>query len=233
MTYMIRGSDKLNLVLAHPDTVDTSAWTQAQYQDELTRFYADMEPRVQRLIALASGPITNWPVHQVRPLPSWTSRAKNFVLIGDAAHAMTFYLSMGVSLAIEDASALAAALAHHVSDPDTFSLASAVTLFENVRKPRAEKISAASQHAGEVLFLGPGPDREKRDRAARRDGAEGEEETKGDPLTEWMSYGITDKRIREWCYGYDVLQEVESKVKEMESKVQEMESKVQEMDSKL
>ena len=215
MTYMIRGSDKLNLVLSHPDTVDTSAWTQDQYRAELASLCADMDPRVQRLVALASGPVTNWPVHQVRPLPSWTSQAKNFVLIGDAAHAMAFYLSMGVSLAIEDASALAAALAHHVSRPDTLSLASAVTLFERVRKPRAEKMSAASQHAGEMLHLGPGPDRDKRDAAATRDGAEGAEETRGDALTEWTSYGITDRRIREWCYGYDVLEEVESKAQQM------------------
>ncbi|KAF5854552.1 hypothetical protein GGP41_007331 [Bipolaris sorokiniana] len=215
MTYMVRGSDKLNLVLSHPDTVDTSAWTQEQYKAELTRFYGDMDPRVKRLIELASGPVTNWPVHQVLPLPSWTSRANNFVLIGDAAHAMSFYLSMGVSLAIEDGLALATALAYHVSCPETFSLASAVTLFETVRKPRAEKISAASQHAGDLLHLSPGPQRDMRDRAARRDGAEGEEETRGDPLLDWTSYGITDKKIRQWVYGYDVLEEVESKKQEM------------------
>jgi salicylate hydroxylase len=38
----------------------------------------------------------NWPVFQVKPLPRLTSKSGKFLLMGDAAHAMAFYLSLGV-----------------------------------------------------------------------------------------------------------------------------------------
>jgi salicylate hydroxylase len=37
----------------------------------------------------------NWPVFQVKPLPRLSSDSGRFLLMGDAAHAMSFYLSMG------------------------------------------------------------------------------------------------------------------------------------------
>jgi salicylate hydroxylase len=203
MTYMIRGSGKLNLVLSHPDDVDTSAWTREQYLAEIQRFYSDMDPRVRRLINLGTGPITNWPIYQVAKLPNWTSKSRKFVLIGDAAHAMAFYLSMGVSLAIEDATALAMSLDMHVDEPAEVSLARAIGLFEKVRKSRAEKIRDASLHAGAILHLPPGYQRDLRDRSATNDSVI-DEARNGDALLNWVSYGITDKTIRDECYGYDV-----------------------------
>lgn len=203
MTYMIRDSGKLNLVLSHPDDKDTSSWAREEYIAELRQYYSDLDPRVLRLIELSTGPITNWPVHQVTRLPSWVSESGKFVLIGDAAHAMAFYLSMGVSLAIEDASALATALDLHVSSLQYSSLPQALLLFQKVRKPRAEKIRDASLHAGAMLHLPPGTERSLRDESARSDGAI-DEAKKGDKLLDWISYGITDKHIREECYSYDV-----------------------------
>lgn len=207
MTYMIRDSGKLNLVLSHPDDTDTSTWSRDQYLATLSRDYGAMDPRVQRLLDLSSGPITNWPVHQVAKLPGWTSKSGMFVLAGDAAHAMAFYLSMGVSLAIEDAAALAAALDWHAQDPEHVSVARAVGLFEEVRKPRVEKIRDASLHAGRMLHLPPGVERELRDESARNDGAVAGAR-RGDALVDWCSYGITDATIREECYGYDVVSEM-------------------------
>lgn len=207
MTYMIRDSGKLNIVLSHPDDKDTSDWTREQYVAELRQYYDDLDPRVLRLLDISAGPITNWPVHQVVTLPSWVSSNGKFVLIGDAAHAMAFYLSMGVSLAIEDATALAAALEIHTTCPQSFSQAEAALLFQKVRKPRAEKIRDASLHAGAMLHLPPCPERDLRDRSALNDGAVAEAQ-KGDCLLEWTSYGITDKQIRQECYGYDVVSEI-------------------------
>lgn len=204
MTYMIRDSGKLNLVLSHPDTIETSTWSREHYLTELQHYYSDMDPRVLRLIDLSTGPVTNWPVHQVAKLPAWTSRSGRFVLIGDAAHAMAFYLSMGVSLAIEDGAALATALDLHTLDPENVALAKAMELFERVRKPRAEKIRDASLHAGAMLHLPPGLERELRDESARNDGAVSGART-GDVLLDWVSYGITDSKIRKECYGYDVV----------------------------
>ena len=207
MTYMIRNSEKLNLVLSHPDDIDTSAWAREQYLAEIQRFYGDMDSRVQQLINLSTGPITNWPVYQVVKLPNWTPKSGKFVLIGDAAHAMAFYLSMGVSLAIEDATALATSLSIHVNKPAEVSLARAIGLFVKVRKSRTEKIRDASLHAGAMLHLPPGYERDLRDQSAKNDSVI-DEARNGDALLDWVSYGITDKTIRNECYGYDVAAEM-------------------------
>lgn len=208
MTYMVHGSNKLNLVISHPDDVNTSSWTQEQSHAELKNLCGDMDIRVRRIIDLINSPINNWPVYQVSTLPTWVSKSGRFVLIGDAAHAMAFYLSMGVSLAVEDAAALVSAVELHISSPSTVPIATAVQLFEKVRKPRAEAIRDASLHAGVMLHLPPGPDRDARDKAARNDGVQEEVLRKGDCLTDWISYGITDKTIRDWCYGYDVAEDI-------------------------
>lgn len=39
--------------------------------------------------------IQNFPVFEVNPLDRWTSDSGKFIMIGDAAHAMAPYLSMG------------------------------------------------------------------------------------------------------------------------------------------
>ncbi|KAJ8119087.1 hypothetical protein OPT61_g47 [Boeremia exigua] len=213
MTYMIRDSGKLNLVLSHPDDRDTSTWNREQYLSELRQYYGDLDPRVLRLIDLSNGPITNWPVHQVAKLPTWISQSGKFLLIGDAAHAMAFYLSMGVSLAIEDATALATALDLHTSNRDPLPLKTAIELFQKVRKPRAETIRDASLHAGTMLHLPPGTQRTLRDESAQNDGAVDQAQT-GDALLEWISYGITDKKIRQECYGYDIVVEMRRQTRE-------------------
>ncbi|KAJ4984976.1 salicylate hydroxylase (FAD binding domain-containing protein) [Stagonosporopsis vannaccii] len=213
MTYMIRDSGKLNLVLSHPDDLNTSTWTRDQYLSELHSYYKDLDPRVRRLIDLSTGPITNWPVHQVAKLPTWISQSGKFVLIGDAAHAMAFYLSMGVSLAIEDATALVTALDMYTSDQQELPLKAAMCLFQDLRKERAEKIRDASLHAGRMLHLPPGAERVLRDESAKNDGAVTGAQT-GNPLLNWISYGITDKTIRQECYGYDVVAEMRQQARD-------------------
>jgi salicylate hydroxylase len=39
--------------------------------------------------------IQNWPLFEVDPLDKWASDSGKFIVIGDAAHAMVPYLSMG------------------------------------------------------------------------------------------------------------------------------------------
>lgn len=213
MTYMVRDSGKLNLVLSHPDDKDTSGWTRDQYLSELQLYYQDLDPCARRLINLSTGPITNWPVQQVTKLPTWVSRSGKFVLIGDAAHAMAFYLSMGVSLAIEDATALATALDLYTSNTSLGSMKKAIESFQKLRKPRAEKMRDASLHAGAMLHLSSGAEQVLRNKSAMNDAAITEART-GDKLLDWTSYGITDKDIRQECYGHDVVAEMRKQARE-------------------
>ncbi len=106
MTYLIKDSTVLNIVLSHRDIVDTSTWTNRQQWDYVNKLFRNFDPRVKKLFDLASTRIVNYPVWAVPPLRRWAHDSGKFVMLGDAAHAMAFYFSMGVSLAAEDAVAL-------------------------------------------------------------------------------------------------------------------------------
>ncbi|OAL25850.1 hypothetical protein AYO20_10312 [Fonsecaea nubica] len=217
MTYMIYESTKLNMVLSHRDDVDTTTWTPAQYHGVIQSLFRGWDGKLTALLDMVSPEtINNWPVYQVEPLPRWVSKSGKFVLMGDAAHAMAFYLSMGISMAVEDAVALAECLSllgsatssSSTTDPndnDTNepgrkpkpSLSTAIGLFESVRKPRAEAVQSASLHAGEILHLPPSTAQEKRDALLQ---ADGRTDSKDDRQ---YVYGIADRETRDWCYGYD------------------------------
>jgi len=208
MTYLVKGASLLNIVLSHPDDVDTTEWSPERYDIEIREFYKEAEPRLKAVIELSNPGAQNWPVEQVKNLPRWKSESGRFVLMGDVVHAMPFYLSMGVSMAVEDAETLAECIA--LKKLTTSSLEKAMAVFEGVRKPRAEAVRDASLHAGDVLQMRKGPEREVRDRAIRDDGvAVGVEEEEGDDFyVTRTSYGIADRKIRDWCYGYNVAEEV-------------------------
>ena len=76
----------------------------------------------------------------------WNERwsVGNRVLLGDALHTAHFSIGSGTRLALEDAIALAAALAAHPSD-----IASALAAFEAARKPQVAKLTAAANSSAE------------------------------------------------------------------------------------
>jgi salicylate hydroxylase len=83
MSYLVKNAEMLNLVLSHPDDVNTSEWTSEQYQAELKQLYSNWDPALAALLDIASPNIQNWPVHQVNSLSKWTSKSGKFVLMGD------------------------------------------------------------------------------------------------------------------------------------------------------
>lgn len=67
---------------------------------------------------------------------------------------MAFYMSMGVSMAVEDAISLAVALDHaRESDTGPAGLKYALGVFEDVRKRRAERVQKASLRAGDSYHV--------------------------------------------------------------------------------
>jgi anthraniloyl-CoA monooxygenase len=86
-----------------------------------------------------------------------TWRHRNVVLLGDAAHTAHFSIGSGTKLAMEDAIALAGALARH-SDVDT-----AVKVYEEERRPVVESTQRAAQGSLEWFegigrYLGQAPE---------------------------------------------------------------------------
>ncbi|PWI73142.1 hypothetical protein PCL_10157 [Purpureocillium lilacinum] len=233
MTYLVKDATMLNIVLSHRDDVDTRDFSLEDHRAIVNDLFGAFEPRVQRMLELSRPGITNYPVYAIPPLPRWTHPSGRFVLVGDAAHAMAFYMSMGVSLAVEDAVALASVLgsahvlatdsratqAQQTSGPE--ELQRALGAFEAVRKRRVAAVQEASLHAGDSLHMPDGTGREflyESLRHAHEDGIWPPEETNAAPRSPYIKLGsggerlgpggITDRGTRDWCYGYDAVWEV-------------------------
>ncbi|KAK1250332.1 hypothetical protein MKX08_010335 [Trichoderma sp. CBMAI-0020] len=230
MTYLIKDATLLNIVLTHRDDVDTRDLAPDECIKMVRDLFKDFEPHVQRILDLSTPKIANYPVHAVPPLPCWAHESGRFVLMGDAAHAMAFYMSMGVSIAVEDAAALAAALDLACPPGSSFSFSNeadaqrlkhALHVFETVRKPRAEAVQEASLHGGDslhssneerrVLYEALGHshnddiwplenDTSNRGNFVRRCKSTGQRLGPG---------GITDKATRDWCYNYNAIGAIE------------------------
>ncbi|PVH69267.1 FAD/NAD(P)-binding domain-containing protein [Cadophora sp. DSE1049] len=208
MTYLVKEAQMLNVVLSHRDDVDTTGWTSEQFKTEIGKTFKDISPSLQALLSVTNPEVQNWPIYQVKTLPKWTSESGKFVLMGDAAHAMAFYLSMGVSMAVEDAETLTECIS--LMQTRGGGLSHAMSVFEKVRKKRAEAVRDASLHAGNMLQLSKGDKRDARDRALAVDGLIEEIGERENFYLDKVSYGIGDRNIRDWCYGYDIRKEIEA-----------------------
>ncbi|KAM0744074.1 hypothetical protein ACQRIT_001388 [Beauveria bassiana] len=221
MAYLIKEAKLFNVVLSHPDDIDMSQFTPDEYKAFAQDLVKDFEPRggpdrVRRLVDIALPTMQNFPIHAVPPLPRWTSPSGRFLLVGDAAHAMSFYLSMGVSLAVEDAASLAAVLdlacpptppppspPPPATTTDHDKLQKALRVFEHARKERVHIVQDASLHGGHVLHEEDPAAREMVYAALRADGLQDEGMPEATLATESPTYGLADQRVRDWCFAYD------------------------------
>ncbi|KAL7800471.1 hypothetical protein V8C43DRAFT_208105 [Trichoderma afarasin] len=233
MTYLIKDATMLNIVLAHRDNINTKEFTTEEYNKTVRSIFKDFEPRVQRIFDLSTSKIVNYPVYAVPPLPSWGHESGRFILIGDAAHAMAFYMSMGVSIAVEDAAALATVLDlacpsdtnSNLSDKPSMMVDSklkhALDVFEIVRKPRVEAVQEASLHGGDsshtsheaernVLYEALAHSHEEEIWPLESDAVRGEYVRRCRRTGQRLGPGgITDKGTRDWCYDYDAIGAIE------------------------
>ncbi|KAM0471446.1 hypothetical protein ACHAPX_009359 [Trichoderma viride] len=231
MTYLIKDATLLNIVLSHRDDVDTKDLAPDECRKIVRDLFKDFEPRVQRILDLSTPKIANYPVFSVPPLPSWAHESGRFVLMGDAAHAMAFYMSMGVSIAVEDAAALAAALDLACLPGSSFALSNeadarrlkhALHGFETVRKSRAEAVQEASLHGGDSLHTSNEEERRVLYEALGHSHndeiwpLENDTSNRGNSVRRCKSTGqrlgpggITDKATRDWCYNYDAIGAIE------------------------
>jgi 2-polyprenyl-6-methoxyphenol hydroxylase-like FAD-dependent oxidoreductase len=103
-----------------------------QWRQRLTSLFAGDAGPATQLIQATAHDLAASPVHTMPRLPAW--HTDRMIVIGDAAHAPSPTSGQGASLAIEDAIQLAKCLR------DLPGPAQAFAAFEQIRRPRVEKV---------------------------------------------------------------------------------------------
>ena len=106
----------------------------------LDRHRGDPFP-VELILEATEGAIGGWPIFDIPSLPRWHTGA--VCLVGDAAHAVSPSAGQGASLALEDAIVLGTCLRD-------LPPAEAFARYQAERRPRVERIVAASRRIGDA-----------------------------------------------------------------------------------
>ena len=152
--------DAINVVAITRDaSADASGelWVRPGDPAAIGARYAGWHPAARALIAAAPA-WTGWPLFERTPLPAWN--AGPVALVGDAAHPILPFLAQGAAQAIEDAAALAAALAA------TRDLPAGLAAYSAARVARATRVQRASHELGRLYHLA-GPAAAARDLGMR------------------------------------------------------------------
>jgi len=156
--YPVRAGELINLVAFAPaGGYTTESWTATATVAEFLAEFEGWDPRLTALIEAAGVP-GRWALLDRQPLDRWSHGP--VTLLGDAAHPMFPFYGQGAAQAIEDAAALARALAGAPADPR-----SALRRYEAARIPRTTRLQEVSHARGHLNHLPDGPDQRARDQA--------------------------------------------------------------------
>lgn len=87
ISYPIANGRDFNMVLSHFRDPPTET-VQMVDNDEVRKEYQDYDPRIQRVIEKIPEGVSRWPLLVTGPMESWSSKEKNVILLGDAAHSV-------------------------------------------------------------------------------------------------------------------------------------------------
>lgn len=129
--------------LTEARAVPTEEWLR-----RLTEAYGDDHPGGDLIRATGPDQLhVNGSLHIMPPVPHW--HRGRLVLVGDAVHAPSNSSGQGASLAIESAIELARCLRDQPSAPAAF------TAYEQLRRPRVERIASRAARVNQVKAPGP------------------------------------------------------------------------------
>jgi len=168
VAYPVRGGDWLNVVVLAESAPpgDARDWDQAASLASLQQATGRVGPPLQALLEAVPA-WRAWSLHDRPPLAGSQAMARERIaLLGDAAHPMLPYLAQGAGMAIEDAAALAEALA----GADGEAVPAALTRYAQARWARNAQVQARARRNGRI-FHATGPVRLGRDLALRLGGA--------------------------------------------------------------
>ena len=162
--YGVQGGRRVNVVAITRDAIAAdpdNLWARPGDPATLRARFATWHESARGLIAAAPA-WTTWPLFDRAALPAWN--AGRVALLGDAAHPILPFLAQGAAQAIEDAAALADAVA------GTRDLPRALAHYSRERQPRATRVQEEARRLGRIYHLG-GPLAAARDAAMRLMGA--------------------------------------------------------------
>ncbi len=148
--YPVNSGQQLNLVVLSqaPAAQATASWAQSASHAQVMAQLPDVCPDLIVLLNLAHTNVAPWHSWHLYDRPAARSWVQGHVaLLGDAAHPMLPYLAQGAAMAIEDA----AELAHQATLSDSWS--AALKNYQQVRKPRAERVVATARRNGRIFHL--------------------------------------------------------------------------------
>ncbi|MEX0427693.1 FAD-dependent monooxygenase [Nocardioides sp. DS6] len=172
--YPVSAGKYVNVVAFAPAGDYTrESWSATATTEELLTEFEGWDPRLIDLIEAVDTP-GRWALLDRAPLDRWT--VGTATLLGDAAHPMFPFYAQGAAQAIEDAAVLAQCLGD-----DPCSPRSALTRYEELRRPRTTRIQRDSHARAHLNHLPDGAEQEARDAAYAA----------ADPLA-----------ANSWIYGY-------------------------------
>jgi salicylate hydroxylase len=125
---------------------DAETWLDGGTAEQALRPYPTLDPKL-RTILTHSVDIRPWRLFEHSPYATWQQGCT--CIMGDAAHPMLPDQSQGACQAIEDAAALGIIFSLEYTFTD--DIRAGLQLYEQIRKPRASKVQAASARARKNL----------------------------------------------------------------------------------
>jgi salicylate hydroxylase len=159
--YPVGGGRLLNIVALQRRAEPVEGWSAPGDRGELLRSFAAAAPLPSSLLAAPD----EWQVWSLFDLPAKRMARARIALLGDAAHPVLPFLAQGGALAVEDAAALAAALAGEADVP------AALRAYARSRLRRVRRVQRAARRTG-AIYHAAGPLAWARDLVMRRLGPE-------------------------------------------------------------
>ena len=189
------------MVFEHPGEAFIGSWSQPGDVESVRTSFSDFAPLVHKLLQLVDSCL-EWSLARVPEIPTWRSQDGTILLIGDAAHAPTPHLAQGSAMCMEDAAVIAKCLSCISIKED---IPKATFAFQEIRKPRTEKVQQASWEMQTFWSLPDGPQQEARDRKLR-----------GEPAKDIQAVSEGQKSrgpaTPSWLIDYDAIEDVTSTV---------------------
>ena len=168
--------------------------------------WADFDESIRTIVSNAQS-CTKWRIATAPLLPTWSRHDGRLILLGDAAHAFPPFAGQGAAMAIEDAACLATLFGYARSIGDMSEVG---RVFEEVRRPRIDKIHQIVLANVGVFSLHDGEKQVARDKSLRA-GANAQQVQKATKdAAEWGQrigkWGTSQRR--QYTEDYDAAEEV-------------------------